>query len=110
MVGLEKPERIRILNETNEGTVVTADLTGCQPESKFTLDAALGIAASSSYLLAPRNLVVEGESSGAILAELSNLFIRSGLAGLPDDVSNALSQTPACCSSPGWWPIRSVPA
>jgi hypothetical protein len=87
MVDLEKPERIRILNETKEGTVVTADLTGCQPEAKFTLDAALGIAASSSYLLAPRNLVVEGESSGAILAELSNLFIRSGLEGLPDDVS-----------------------
>src|SRR5213079_375584 len=53
----------------------------------FTLEAALGIAASSSYLQSPRNLVVEGESSAAILAELSNLFIRSGLEGLPDDVS-----------------------
>jgi len=87
MVDLEKPDRIRILSETKEGTVVTSDLTGCQPEAKFTLDAALGIAASSSYLLAPRNLVVEGESECAILAELSNLFIRSGLEGLPDDVS-----------------------
>jgi predicted ATPase len=87
MVELEKPERIRILNETKEGTVVTADLTGCQPEAKFTLDAALGIAAASSFLLAPRNLVVEGEGECAILSELSNLFIRSGLEGLPDDVS-----------------------
>src|SRR5258706_2426972 len=68
MVGLEKPERIRILNETKEGTVVTSDLTGCQPEAKFTLHAALGIAASSSFLLAPRNLVVEGESACAILS------------------------------------------
>src|SRR5260370_1042027 len=87
MVGLEKPERIRILNETKEGTVVTADLTGCQPEAKFTLEAALGIAASSNYLLAPRNLVVEGERSGAIPAAVSNLFIRSGLEGPPDGVT-----------------------
>jgi predicted ATPase len=87
MVGLENPQRIRILNETKEGTVVTADLTGCQPEAKFTLDAALGIAASSSFLLAPRNLVVEGESACALLSELSSLFIRSGLEGLPDDVA-----------------------
>jgi hypothetical protein len=86
MVDLEKPERLRILNETKEGTVVTADLTGCQPEAKFTLEAALGIAATSSYLLAPRNLVVEGEGECAILSELSNLFVRSGLEGLPDDV------------------------
>jgi len=89
MVDLDKPERIRILNETREGTVVTADLTGCQAEAKFTLEAALGIAAASSYALAPRNLVVEGEGECAILAELSNLFIRSGLEGLPDDVAVA---------------------
>ena len=87
MLDLQKPERLRILNETKEGTVVTADLTGCQPEAKFTLEAALGIAATASYLLAPRNLVVEGESECAILSELSNLFVRSGLEGLPDDVS-----------------------
>ncbi len=89
MVDLDKPERIRILNDTKEGTVVTADLTGCQAEAKFTLEAALGIAATSSYALAPRNLVVEGEGECAILAELSNLFIRSGLEGLPDDVAVA---------------------
>ena len=87
MVDLQKPERIRILNDTKEGAVVTADLTGCQPEAKFTLEAALGIEARASYLLTPRNLVVEGESECAILAELSNLFIRSGLEGLPDDVA-----------------------
>jgi len=87
MVDLAKPDRIRILSETKEGTIVSSGLTGCQPEAKFSLDAALAIAAGSSYLLAPRNLVVEGESECSILAELSNLFIRSGLEGLPDDVS-----------------------
>jgi hypothetical protein len=87
MVDLTRPEQIRILNETREGTVVTADLTGCAPEAKFTLEAALGIAATPSYLHAPRNLVVEGESECAIVAELSNLFLRSGLEGLPDDVA-----------------------
>ena len=58
----------------------------CQPEAKFTLDAALAIAGSGSYLLAARNLVIEGVDDYWILSELSNLFLRSGLEGLPEDV------------------------
>ncbi|MEO7650985.1 MAG: hypothetical protein ABIZ80_11000, partial [Bryobacteraceae bacterium] len=58
----------------------------CQPEAKFTLDAALAIAGSNSYLLSARNLVIEGADDFFILSELSNLFLRSGLEGLPEDV------------------------
>ncbi|MEO7649088.1 MAG: AAA family ATPase, partial [Bryobacteraceae bacterium] len=86
MVDLAHPERIRVLNETKEGAIVTGDLTSCQPEAKFTLDAALAIAGSSSYLLSARNLVIEGAGDFFILSELSNLFLRSGLEGLPEDV------------------------
>ncbi len=86
MIDLRKPERIRVLSETNVGTKVTDDLMQTQPEAKFTLQAALGMSGSTSYLMAQRNTVVEGVNDFWIVTELSNLFIRSGLDGLPDDI------------------------
>lgn len=86
MIDLRKPERIRVLSETSAGTKVTDDLMQTQPESKFTLQAALGMSGSTSYLMAQRNLVVEGVDDFWIITELSNLLIRAGLDGLPDDV------------------------
>jgi len=86
MIDLEQPERIRIISETDKGTCVTDDLTKSQPEAKLVLQAALGIGGRTSYLVADRNLVVEGVDDYWILAELSNLMRRSGEPGLPDDV------------------------
>ncbi|MGH9659601.1 MAG: AAA family ATPase [Bryobacteraceae bacterium] len=86
MIDLKRPERIRVLSETPEGTVVTSDLTRCQPEARYTLEAALGIDGAASFLIAPRNLIVEGAGDYWILSELSSLFLRSGLEGLPEDV------------------------
>lgn len=86
MIDLRKPERIRVLSESEKGAVVTEDLTQSQPEAKFTLQAALGMSGSSSYLLSERNLVVEGTDDFWILSELSNLLIRSGEEALPEDV------------------------
>jgi len=86
LIDLRKPERIRVLNETDHGTVVTSDLNQSQPEAKFVLQAALGMSGSTSYLVAKRNLVVEGVDDYWILTELSNLLKRSGKPGLPDDL------------------------
>lgn len=86
MIDLHHPERIRILSESDEGTKVSADLTASQPDAKFVLEAALGMSGSSSYLLSRRNLVVEGVDDFWILNELSNLFRRSGLTALPEDL------------------------
>lgn len=86
LIDLQKPERIRVLNETEHGTVVTSDLNQSQPEAKFVLQAALGMSGSQSYLVAQRNLVVEGVDDYWILTELSNLLKRSGKPGLPDDL------------------------
>lgn len=86
MIDLREPERIRVLSETAEGTKAHQDLTESQPEGKLVLQAALGMSARQSFLVSQRNLVVEGADDYWILTELSNLLIRSGEEGLPEDV------------------------
>ena len=86
MIDLRQPARIRVMSETTQGNAVSDDLTQSQPEGKLVLQAALGMSGSASYLVAERNLVVEGVDDYWIVSELSNLLIRSGEAGLPDDV------------------------
>ena len=86
MLDLRKPERIRVISESPTGAMISEDLSDSPPDAKLTLQAALGMNGSTSYLLAQRNLVVEGVSDFWLITELSNLFVRSGKQGLPDDV------------------------
>lgn len=72
MIDLRSPERIRVLSETEKGVIVTDDLTQSQPEGKFVLQAALGMSGSTSYLVAQRNIVVEGVDDYWIITELSS--------------------------------------
>ncbi len=86
MIDLRNPERIRVLSETDRGTVVSGDLMKSQPEAKLVLQAALGMSGSTSYLVSQRNLVVEGVDDYWIITELSNLLERSSEQGLPEDL------------------------
>ncbi len=86
MIDLRQPARIRVMSETSQGNAVSDDLTQSQPEGKLVLQAALGMSGSTSHLVAERNLVVEGVDDHWIVTELSNLLIRSGEDGLPEDV------------------------
>ena len=87
MIDLNHPDRIRILKETSdEGIIVKTDLTETSPESRLPLQAALGIDLSQKYLIEKRNLVVEGTGDYWVLTELSNLFRRSEMEGIPEDV------------------------
>ncbi|MCL2647112.1 MAG: AAA family ATPase [Phycisphaerales bacterium] len=86
MIDLQEPDRIKVISETDKGTVVSEDLTTSQPEAKLVLQAALGIKGRLSYLVAERNLVVEGVDDHRIITHLSNLLLRSGEAGLPEDL------------------------
>ncbi len=86
MIDLQRPGDVRVLSETADGPVVTEDLTLGQPEARFVLQSALGMSGSTSYLVAQRNLVVEGVDDFWILTELSRLLRASGLPHLPDDV------------------------
>lgn len=87
MLDLRSPSRIRVLTEADNRTAyVTEDITLSKPDEKLTLQAALGMSGRQSYLLALRNLVVEGADDFMIITELSNLLIRSGDEGLPEDV------------------------
>ena len=86
MIDLSHPERIRVLKEEDNNIVVTTDLVESPPEAKFVLQAALGMDASQSLLIADRNLVVEGVHDYYILAGLSNWLKRNGEEALPEDI------------------------
>ena len=91
MIDLNHPDRIRVLKEpkkgiSQKGITVTTDLVESSPETRFVLQAALGMDASHSLLIADRNLVVEGVHDYYVLAGLSNLLKRSGNDGLLEDV------------------------
>jgi hypothetical protein len=86
MIDLRHPETIRVISESPNGTVVSDDLTKSQPEAKFVLQAALGMSGSTSYLLADKNLVVEGVDDYWLLTELSRLLKQSSDPHLSDEV------------------------
>ena len=86
MIDLDYPERIRVLKETNDGIITTTNLTESPPEAKLVLQAALGMDVSQSFLVAQRNLVVEGVDDYWVLTELSNLLRENAKEGLPEDV------------------------
>ena len=86
MIDLDHPDRIRILKETKKGIVVTTDFAERTSGAQLVLEVALGMKAAQNYLVARRNLVVEGYDDYWILTELSNLLQRDGIDGLPEDV------------------------
>ena len=92
MIDLNHPDRIRVLKESSDkGIEVKTNLTETSPESKLPLQAALGIDLSQKYLIEKRNLVVEGTGDYWVLTELSSLFRRSEMEGIPEDVLIAAS-------------------
>ncbi|MCL6590989.1 MAG: AAA family ATPase [Firmicutes bacterium] len=86
LLDLERPESIRILRETENGTVVTANFIECQPEEKQVLEAALGFNTISSYLVAAENLIVQSLEDYWILLELARLTRRLQLPCIDEDV------------------------
>jgi hypothetical protein len=87
LIDLREPARIRIMSEDNQkAATVIRDLGASGPDEKLTLQAALGMRLNQHYLVAQRNLVVEGVDDFWIISELSNLFARSGEVDLEHNV------------------------
>jgi energy-coupling factor transporter ATP-binding protein EcfA2 len=87
MIDLKHPDRIRILEETGDnGIDVTTNLVKNTSDARLVFQTALGMDASQSFIVADRNLVVEGVDDYWILTELSNLLQRDKTDGLPEDV------------------------
>jgi predicted ATPase len=95
MVDLKRPEGIRVIGESDAGSVVSEDLGKGEPEAKAVLQAALGLRGRLGHPVADRNLVVAGADDAWFLTALSNLMIRSGLAGLPADVMIGAAGSPS---------------
>lgn len=85
MINLHEPERIRVINDTPQGTVVTESLTESSPDAKLTLQAALGMTGRFGMPVGDKNLVVEGAHDYWIVTALSDLLARAGKATLPPD-------------------------
>ncbi len=86
LVDLRDPKRVKVIRQTQEGAEVANDLGASQAEEKLTLQAALGMRANQSYLVANRNLLVEGVHDFWLITELSRIFEREDRACLADDV------------------------
>ena len=86
LVDLREPKRIKVIQQTELGAIVSDDLGGTQTDERLTLQAALGMSANQSYLVSKKNLLVEGVHDYWIITELSNIFEREGRVCLPEDV------------------------
>ncbi len=86
MIDLTNPSSLRIVTESVNGTIITDEFIGTDPESKFVLQAALGMSGSSSYLLSQKNLVVEGVDDYWLLTEISNILKRNSKEGLESEI------------------------
>lgn len=86
MIDLTNPSSLRIVTESTNGTIITDEFIGTDPESKFVLQAALGMSGSTSYLLSQKNLVVEGVDDYWLLTEISNILKRNSKEGLDNEI------------------------
>ena len=86
LVDLREPKRLKVIQQTEMGAIVSDDLGGTQTDERLTLQAALGMSANQGCLVSKRNLLVEGVHDYWIIAELSNIFEREGHVCLPEDV------------------------
>jgi len=86
MLNLRQPSRIRVISETDSGSVVSSELSEAQPDAQLVLQAALGMEGSQSYLLSNYNLIVEGVDDYFFITELSNYLNRNDREGLSDEI------------------------
>ncbi|HEU4439751.1 MAG TPA: AAA family ATPase, partial [Methylomirabilota bacterium] len=71
MIDVTRPEGIRVISESDAGSVVSEDLGRAEPEAKAVLQAALGLQGRGGRPVAERNLVVEGAGDSWLLSALS---------------------------------------
>jgi len=86
MIDLREPDRLRVVNETASGTVVSEDLVKSEPAAKQVVETALAMGGRAAWRVAEQNLVVTSVDDYWILTELSYLFRKSARDGLPPDV------------------------
>ncbi|MCH8089097.1 MAG: AAA family ATPase [Chloroflexi bacterium] len=84
MIDLTKPERIRVVERNESGTIVTDDLFSADEDARFSLFAKMGMSASQSLLVSKYNLVVEGSDDFWHIVGMSEIAKRAGKLGLDD--------------------------
>lgn len=82
MVDASKPERIRVVNNSGEGTKVSSEALSLKNGRLLPLQAALGYGITQSLFIAPDCIVVEGTSDRFFLQKISEKLISEGCIGL----------------------------
>lgn len=86
MIDLRSPENIRVVTDSGGATTVSDQLMSRDKGDRLVLSAAVGITTRQNYLVAERNLIVEGPDDFWILSRLSKLAQNDGRPHLDDDV------------------------
>lgn len=86
MIDLRRPENIKIIAEKDKATIITDDLSAGESDTKFVLESALGMSASTSYIIAHKNLIVEGVDDYWFITKLSNILKTKQDCYLDDDI------------------------
>jgi len=86
LVDLREPSRIRVIQQVEGGAVVSEDLSSTQKDERMTLQAALGMKMNQNYLVAEKNLVVEGAHDYWLLSAFSSVFEHAGKSGIHPEV------------------------
>ena len=86
LLDLREPSRIRIINQTDSGAIINDDFGLSNVDEKLTLQSAFGMTLQQSYLIAQKNLIVEGVDDFIIITELSNILQRSECEYLDEEI------------------------
>jgi predicted ATP-dependent endonuclease of OLD family len=88
MVHSDRLHQVRVVEDkTNEGTVISDDVSSSDPRTIFPLQAALGWTIAQNLFISERNLLVEGPSDLIYLKTVSSFLEAAGLVALRDDVT-----------------------
>ncbi|MEW6306579.1 MAG: AAA family ATPase [Verrucomicrobiota bacterium] len=85
MIDLATPERIRVINHSETGTVVSEDLAAAEPIAREVLQASLSVGCLGGWIASEQNLVLEAGMYW-VLSEVAGLLRRSGREVMPFDV------------------------
>lgn len=75
MIDMERLDNIRVcVEDEDQGTIVSADYYSTDAESRFPLQAALGLSLSQSLFVSQFNLVVEGVTDFWLISAMAAMF------------------------------------
>jgi predicted ATP-dependent endonuclease of OLD family len=88
MIKGEKLDVARTVEDVeNNGTIISGDLNGSDPNTIFPLQAALGYTLAQNLFISKYNLLVEGPADLLYLKHFSSILVDKGKTSLNDKIT-----------------------